>query len=147
MRVARRFFQKLVLAIGLGVLPGISVSEELNCPSSLQETPAATTDDPRWVLVTPAGRRSLDRVNLYVGNPPELSKMVPPSTRKIVGGTETFTWELLRSSTPTYWVGCTYVNTTAVLFRRVDTSASRCVAMFDVSRSGGVSLFNSMVCK
>lgn len=119
---------------------------EIHCPASMTETPTVSSAEKQWVVVAPSGERYLERVGIYLGNPSEDGAQVPDST-KTDKRKETVTWRLTRSETDTFWVGCSYVGTTAMLFQKVDAKATTCVAAYDLLPSGRRQRLSAMVCQ
>jgi len=123
-----------------------AIAADVHCPPSIMETPSVSTKDEQWVVVASSGERQLERVGIYLGKPSEYGAQVPDSenaTKK----TETVTWRLTRAASDTFWVGCSYVGTTAMLFKKVDTSVTACVASYDLLPSGRRQRLSAMVCK
>lgn len=123
-----------------------AVAAEIHCPASVTETPTVSTEEKQWIVVAIPGERNLERVGIYLGNPSEYGAQVPDST-KTVKKKETVTWRLTRSETDTFWVGCSYVGTTAMLFQKVDAKATTCVASYDLLPSGRRQRLSAMVCQ
>lgn len=143
--------QKLALAIPLAVLclPSISspsVAGEIKCPSSITETPTVSSNDKRWTVVTNSGERPLEHVGIYLGTLSEYGAQVPDATKKSKRK-EMETWNIKRSPTDTFWVGCSYVGTTAVLFQELDSSVKVCVATYDLLPSGRRQRLSALDCQ
>lgn len=123
-----------------------AVAAEIHCPASITETPTVSTEEKQWIVVAIPGERHLERVGIYLGNPSESGAQVPDST-KTIKKKETVTWRLTRSETDTFWVGCSYGGTTAMLFQKVDTSVAACVASYDLLPSGRRQRLSAMICR
>lgn len=142
---------KLALAIPLAVLcllsiPLLSIAGEIKCPSSITETPAVSINDKRWTVVTNSGERPLEHVGIYIGTLSEYGAQVPDANKKSKRK-ETVTWNIKRSPTDTFWVGCSYVGTTAALFQELDSSVKVCVATYDLLPSGGRQRLSTVDCQ
>ena len=99
-------------------LPFAAVAAEIHCPASITETPTVSTEEKQWLVVATSGVRQLEHVGIYLGNPSEYGAQVPDAT-KTADKKETVTWRFLRSATDTFWIGCSYLGTTAMLFQKV----------------------------
>jgi hypothetical protein len=142
---------KLILAIHLAVLCLFSISSpsiasEIKCPSSITETPTVSITDKRWTVVANSGERPLEHVGIYLGTLSENGAQVPASTKK-AKRKETVTWNIKRSLTDTFWVGCSYVGTTAVLFQELDSSVTLCAATYDLLSSGRRQRLSTLDCQ
>jgi hypothetical protein len=123
-----------------------AIAAEIHCPSSIKETPSVSKKDEQWVVVASSGERLLERVGIYLGTPSEHGAQVPDSenaTKK----TESVTWRLRRAASDAFWVGCSYVGTTAMLFKKVDTNVTTCVASYDLLPSGRRQRLSTMDCR
>lgn len=123
-----------------------TVAAEIHCPTSVKETPTVSTEEKQWTVVASSGERHLEHVGIYLGDPSEYSAQVPDST-KTVKKKQIVKWRLTRSKTDTFWVGCSYVGTTAMLFQKVDGKATMCVASYDLLPSGRRQRLSAMVCQ
>jgi len=142
---------KLALVIPLAVLCLLSISSpsvagEIKCPSSITETPTVSISDKRWTVVANSGERPLETARIYLGTLSEYGAQVPDSTKR-TKRRETVTWNIQRSPTDTFWVGCSYAETTAVLFQELDSSVKVCVATYDLLSSGRGQRLSTLDCQ
>lgn len=121
--------------LGLLFKAAPAVAIEISCPGSISETPSVSEANKRWIVVASSGERQLDQAGIYLGDPSQYGAQVPDSTTK-TKGTETVSWHLVRSPTDTFWVGCSYVGTTAMLFQRLDAAVTFCAASYELLPSG-----------
>lgn len=135
-----------VMAISLSFTTHTAVATEIHCPASVMETPGVSTEEKEWTVIANSGERHLEHVGIYLGAPSEYSAQVPDST-KTVKKKQIVKWRLTRSQTDTFWVGCSYVGTTAMLFQKVDAKATTCVASYDLLPSGRRQRLSAMVCQ
>lgn len=119
-----------------------AVAAEIQCPRTITETPAVSTPNDQWTVVALSGERPLEGVGVYLGDPPEHGAQVPDSTKT---KTRIVKWRLVRAEKDTFWVGCTYVGTTAMLFQKVDAKASACAATYDLMPSGRPQRLSGMI--
>lgn len=119
---------------------------EIHCPTLITETPTVSKEDKQWIVVASSGERQLERVDIYLGTLSEYGAQVPDST-KTVKKKEIVTWPISRSETDTFWVGCSYVGTTATLFQKVDANVTACVASYDLLPSGKRQRLSAMDCR
>lgn len=121
--------------LGLSLRAAPSVATEINCPDSIKEAPSVLTADRGWIVVATRGERPLEQAGIYLGKPAQYGAQVPDSTTK-TKKTETVSWRLIRSPTDIFWVGCSYVGTTAMLFRRLDAAVTFCAVSYELLPSG-----------
>jgi hypothetical protein len=121
--------------VGLLFKAGSSVATEISCPNSIRETPSVSAADKHWIVVASSGERQLDQAEIYLGKPSEYGAQVPDSTTK-KQGREIVSWHLVRSPTDTFWLGCSYVGTTAMLFQRLDSTVTFCAVSYELLPSG-----------
>lgn len=112
-----------------------SMGAEIHCPESISETPSVSINDKTWTVVTKTGERSIEHVGIYLGTVSEYGAQDPDSTKK-VRLRETVTWNIVRSPTDGFWVGCTYVGTTAILLKKLDPEIKQCVAIYELLPTG-----------
>jgi hypothetical protein len=145
MRTTRTLFISAVtLNMLLAVIPAIA-SESI-CPSSINEAPSVAGADAQWTVVASFGERRLEHVGIYLGNLSDYGAQVPDSTKQNAK-TETVTWRITRSKGDIFWIGCSYVGTTAMLFQQLDDTVSACVASYDLLRSGKRLRLKSLDCR
>ena len=105
------------------------------CPPSLVETPVVSSLLPGWEVDVRAGRRPLSDTAIHLSHGSDRDDLAPDFT-SLSGHQETATWTLPPRDGSVYWVACSYGSTSALLLQRVPESARRCVATYDVLKSG-----------
>lgn len=134
------------LAIYMLSISPPAVGGKITCPESIAETPAVTVDDKQWTAVTKSGDRPLEGVGVYLGTLSEHGAQVPDSTKK-AKRKEIVTWKIKRAPADAFWVGCSYVGTTAMLFQALAPSVTVCVAEYDLLPSGKRQRLSSVNCR
>lgn len=132
---SRLAFATSAVTISLVCASPPSAAGEIRCPSSITETPAISNVDQGWHVVAGSGKRPLERVGIYLGDLAEHGAQVPDSTKRI-GLKEKVSWRIVRAPADAFWVGCSYVGTTAMLFQTLDPTVTRCDATYDLLPSG-----------
>jgi hypothetical protein len=136
----------LLLALCLPFVAHPAVAANIVCPSSIVEAPGVSTEVKDWSVVAASGERQLEHVGIYLGSISEHGAQVPDSV-KSVKAKETVTWRLTRKESDTFWIGCSYVGTTAMLFQKVDAAVATCVASYDLLPSGKRQRLSAMSCR
>jgi hypothetical protein len=142
----------LLLALCQPFAAHTAFAANIVCPHSIVETPNVSTEEKGWIVVAPTGKRRLHDVDIYFGNISnhlELGKQVPDSETSSKTK-ETATWVLPRNKdeNDTYWIGCSYLDTSAILFQKVDAAVTKCVATYDFVLGGGSKpQLSGMVCR
>lgn len=119
---------------------------EINCPANLSETPSVLSLDPMWTIAATAGERPLDTVGVYWGSPEQRGAQVPDDTQK-KKSLETLTWRLPKADGGQYWIGCSYTNTTAMLYQKIAPTYSQCLATYTLLPTGRRLRLAAMHCK
>jgi hypothetical protein len=119
---------------------------EIQCPLSITETPMVSADTTKWSAVTTAGERQLQNVSVYNGTLSDYSSQVPDDTQEFKTH-DLVTWNLVRGQKVTFWVGCSYLDTSAILFQKIKRSATSCTASFAPLPNGKKRLLSSLLCK
>jgi hypothetical protein len=140
-----------LLVLCLPFMAHTALAANIVCPESIVETPNVLTDEKGWIAVAPTGTRWLHDVDIYFGGLSNPGKQVPDS-EKTSKTKETVTWELPRDKDEndkrTYWIGCSYLDTSAILFQKVDAAVTKCVATYDYVPGGGSKpQLSSMICQ
>lgn len=117
------------------------------CPKVIIETPAVSTVDKEWTVSAISGERLVEHVGIYVGSPSEYGSQVPDSTQTIRKNEETVTWTMPAARTEIFWVGCSYIGTTAILFKKLDPGITVCVARYALLPTGRRQRLNGMDCR
>lgn len=134
------FFKILFLAVA-SIQAGECVAEEIKCPKFIIETPSVSTQDKDWIVGADAGERYLDNVGVFYSDAnggPSLQGSTAPDDSKSTKDNITATWRMNVKgfAQGVMWVGCRYIGTTAILFKKIDPSTKVCVATYDLLDSG-----------
>ena len=99
-----------------------------------------------WSVVASSTEKPLEHIGVYLGSLADFGALVPDSTTKAKGA-EAVTWKLVRAETDKLWIGCSYVGTTAILLREIDSGIAKCVVSYDLLPSGKRQRVNSVTCR
>lgn len=77
----------------------------------------------------------MDQAGIYIGIGAEYGAQVPDTTRKS-NREERVNWRMPSPATETYWVGCSYVGTTALLVIKLKPTIEACVATYTLLPTG-----------
>lgn len=140
----------LLLALCLLFVAHTAVAANIACPESIDETPNVSTEAEGWISVAPTGKRWLEKVAIYYGSIGDLSGQVPYSD-KSSKTKETVTWDVGlnkdEGDTNVYWIGCSYLHTSAKFVQKVDAAAKFCVASYDLLPTGSRQRLSTMACR
>lgn len=123
-----------------------TLAAEIHCPETITELPTVSNKNKEWTVITSSGERQLESIGIYLGTPAEYGAQVPDSTRTI-GKKEDITWKITRSTADTFWLGCSYVGTTAMLFQKLAATVKECVATYDLLPSGKRQRLRTVECR
>lgn len=121
--------------IGLMLGSSVSVAEPIRCPDSISETPTVLSNEKSWIAVVKTGDRPLERVGVYLGSLTEYGAQVPDNT-ETSKKSETVTWNLNRFPEDSFWIACSYAETSAMLFQPLAASIKQCVATYELLPTG-----------
>jgi hypothetical protein len=121
-------------------------SMEVACPGFVVETPSVTNSDASWQVAAAAGERPLDHAGVYLGGLAQLGAQVPDSTRK-KKNLETVTWRLRRAEGDQYWIGCSYIGTTALMVQKINSGFDECVASYELLPTGRRQRLKGVLCR
>lgn len=99
-----------------------------------------------WFVVAAADDRPLEHVGIYLGKLSEPGAQVPDAV-KSTKAKETVTWRLVRKEGDQFWIGCSYVGTTAMLFQEIKPAVRTCIAEYDLLPSGKRQRLSALVCR
>ncbi len=145
MRLQLTLATNIVMLFFLSILSP-SIAGEIKCPSSITEYPTVSINDNRWTVSALSGERPLEQVGIYLGSLSEYGAQVPDTTNKSKHK-ETTTWDIRRSPTDAFWIGCSYVGTTAMLLQKIDSNIKTCTATYDLLSSGKRQRLNTFDCQ
>lgn len=97
----------------------------ISCPNSLLEQPQLKRKEGEWTLVTTTAERPLERAFVVLGPELELGALIPDTTKRR-GMVEVDTWHLHRAPGDRFWIGCSYVGTTARAFSELAVEITAC---------------------
>ncbi len=118
---------------------------EITCPGAITETPTVSIENKLWSVVTSSGERQFEHAGVYLGPLSAYSAQAPDQTKK-TNTKELVTWNIKRSAGDTFWVGCSYVGTTAMLFQKLNEAVAVCVVSYDLLPSGNRLRVSSAQC-
>lgn len=136
----------LTIPVTLIFITSVADAASIYCPRSIAENPTVSAEDKEWIISSNLGQRQLEHVGIYIGTPSEYGAQAPDST-KTIKKKEMVTWQIRHSATETIWVGCSYIGTTAILFQKLDTSVTECVASYDLLPSRRRQRLSYMDCR
>ena len=110
-------------------------AETITCPPAMVETPVVSSLLKGWEVDVRAGRRTLAGAAIHVSRGSERRGVAPDATSRS-GRQEVAAWTIAPSDGETYWVACSYGDTSALLLQRVPETARRCFATYDVGNAG-----------
>lgn len=131
----------LIAVVGLFV----GASSTVNCPSYIIEKPVVS-DQGSWLVVAESGKRTLQHVGIYLREPVLAAAQVPTSSETTTVS-EIVQWKIQRFAGEEVWIGCSYVGTTAMLFRKIPNGVSRCETQYDLLPSGKRLRVHSISCE
>jgi hypothetical protein len=136
----------VVATLGLAVAAH-AAPQVLTCPASLQEQPQVREVPAPWQLGNPAGERPLERAAIFLGaGAAMLDAQVPDATERSKGR-EQVRWRLLRGEGDTFWLGCTYTGTSAMLVQPLAAELTRCVVTYELLATGRRSRLERVQCE
>lgn len=136
----------LTIVLNLSLLPSWTRAEEIRCPHLISEAPSVQTAEPGWTIVATEGKRPLERAGVYLGPPPEYGALVPDATHRS-SRKETVTWHLVRTPEDVFSIGCAYTGTTAMVFKKLDSSVTTCTVTYDLLPSGSRQRLRLLECR
>ncbi len=142
-----RFLSPLnLIAVGLLLTLHTLSAAELTCPASLSVTPNVQEPGKGWKVFNGAESVPLDQVVMFLDNPSHKGSLVPDDSQK----TKTEArdrWTFHRASGDTYWLGCAYLNTTAVAARELEQNISQCEVRYSLLPTGRRLAVKDITCK
>lgn len=123
-----------------------SFANDVFCPETIIESSRVDGPTGDWLVDASQGVRTLDSVGVYLGDPALRGAQVPDHTRRSKTE-ETVTWQLARAIGDDFWVGCAYIGTSAMLFKKIAVSDTRCVVKYTLLPTGRRLKLKSFACK
>lgn len=81
------------------------------------------------------GQRPLEHAGIYLRTGTDFGAQVPDSTRQNKRE-ESVRWQLPAPGREAYWLGCSYLGTTARLFVRIKPEAKACIVTYALLPTG-----------
>jgi hypothetical protein len=141
-----KFHKIKIMAAIISATPFFCFSAEIVCPESITETPVVSNVTSSWVVHVNTGNRPVEHVGIYFGDPDLRGAQIPDMSHK-KGDEELVTWKFTRSKSDEYWAGCSYLGTTTMLFQKLDSEATQCVAKYNLLKTGRRLSLQSLVCR
>ena len=139
-------FSLLMIVISSLALSLSALSVELDCPRVIREKPTVLSDIASWLIVSEPGMRPVAEASIYLGAPHESAVQVPDAST-IGNGIELISWNLVRTASDEFWLGCSYTGTSAKLFRKIAIEASECSVRYDLLPSGRRQRLRDVSCR
>ena len=122
--------QAKVLFIAAIALPCVGAAAGelvIVCPESIAAVESLSTADDAWRVESDLGKRGkfLDSISVFSGPPAEMASLVPDRTSR-KKQLRTSSWLFTAQASATYWVACSYSNTTLQLNRQLPGGVRRC---------------------
>jgi hypothetical protein len=117
----------LLAAIALPCVGAAAGELVIVCPESIAALESLSAADDAWRVETDLGKRGkfLDSISVFSGPPAEMASLIPDRTSR-KKQLRTSTWVFPAQASATYWVACTYSNSTLQLTRQLPGGVRRC---------------------
>lgn len=125
----------LAVSLGLFLLPFATSAATIECPRSITEKPMVSIANSAWSVVAHSGERQVEQAGVYIGIGKEYGAQVPDST-KTVNREEHVTWRMPGPGSETYWLGCSYAGTSAMLVIALNPETQSCMATYTLLPTG-----------
>lgn len=121
---------------------------EFRCPASIEISEQLRSEQPNWESLIDLGRGGyrLDNVGIYSGHPKEKGAVVPDKTTRSKGIAKTV-WRFPGKKSATFWLACSYTNTSIMLVRQLSDGLAYCEMVSELLPSGSVLRIQSVVCE
>jgi len=127
------------------VVSGPVFAEKIACPTTVTEIPVVEKPDGDWLVQAFKGERPLDYAGIFLADDHQSYAQVPDKTRR--RKTEEYVeWNLVKLATERALVGCSYVGTTALVFKVLDPGYKKCVATYKLLPTGRRLSLKSLEC-
>lgn len=108
----------------------------IQCPRSITEKPAVASPPSAWVVVAESGPRSLSQAGISIKIGSEYGAQVPDAVSR-ARREEHVNWTLPPApAAERYWLGCSYLGTTAMLVVKLEPTDKSCVAIYELVKTG-----------
>ncbi|PXF30693.1 hypothetical protein WH50_13945 [Pokkaliibacter plantistimulans] len=98
-----------------------ATASDWQCPPQISATPLVSSQQPGLQVLLSSGQRSLDRVGIFLGPLNALAAQVPDQSEN-KEGMAIDSWQLPRTAGDHYLVGCSYTDTSAMLYKALPDS-------------------------
>ena len=116
------------------------------CPPQISETPLVSSQQPGWQVLLSSDQRPLDRVGIFLGPLNALAAQVPDQSEN-KEGMAIDSWQLPRAAGDHYLVGCSYTDTSSMLYKALPDSIQHCQARYQLTPAGQRQRLLSMTCE
>lgn len=120
----------LVKSFSLSVM-----AQAIQCPSSITEKPSVEHDYLNWNVVTKSDERHLEGIGIYLRYDDQYSSQVP-YTDEQKKNKQIVSWRIEHTPEFTYWVGCSYIDTSAILYQQINKNAKTCTVTYELTKYG-----------
>ncbi|MCZ2136441.1 MAG: hypothetical protein LC098_13600 [Burkholderiales bacterium] len=118
------------------------------CPPTLDatESPHGAVDG--WQVEVDHGKRGkfLDSISVFSGPPNEMANLVPDKTSSKSLERKSL-WRLRGPADSTYWVACSYINSTLLLTRALPAGTRQCELSERLLRTGARLSVDELICQ
>ncbi|MBI5256095.1 MAG: hypothetical protein HY855_06315 [Burkholderiales bacterium] len=115
------------------------------CPAVLSEVPSVSPVAPGWTVLAQPGDRPLEQAGVYLGAPEQRGALTPDTVQRDKQH-EQLRWQLHRKAGDEFWIGCSYQGTTAMVFRKLESTTTRCQARYALLPTGRRLRLDSLDC-
>lgn len=129
----------------------LATGQTFSCPESIIEQ--AHVDQSSvdavaqgWQVSVLKGSRYLESASIYLEHQGEYGAQVPDHTTT-KASKEVLTWNISQAPDFTFFVGCSYTNTSAVLYEKIDSRFKKCVLTYELLPTGSRQKVGSIKCK
>jgi hypothetical protein len=136
----------VAIASILAVTPIAAQAAAIECPGSITEAPTVAVPNAAWSVVAKSGERPLDQAGIYIVIGTEYGSQVPDVIRK-AKREEHVSWRMPSPTTERYWLGCSYLGTTALLMIELDPAIKSCVATYTLLKTGRRQQLKNIDCR
>jgi hypothetical protein len=124
----------LVASVVMAQAGGVWAADEIACPQTIAAESRLSAPPASWEVRYGDAKCDLMGVTFYEGRPSEGASLVYDRASKS-GKTWTATWRLTANGGRGYWIGCTYTNTNAILYKKLRDGLAECRVTYDRSVS------------
>lgn len=126
---------QFLILVGLSFFSLAASGATIECPRTIVEKPTVASANPAWSVIASSGERQVEHAGVYLGIGTEYGAQIPDSTWT-TGREEHVSWKMPSATAETYWIGCSYSGTTAVLIVKLKPDIASCVATYALLPTG-----------